>query len=205
MLPGSCVARHRRTRHANPSGVGVGRCKVRIALDSTNVSNGGFVSTAESWQKEQLSVAYIHAIATRAGYTVGVWNVDKDGVDVTLRSRGLMVDLQLKCTCSPIENNRGYSYPLDTKTYDKLRDPDRSAPGYLALMIAPPNVDHWILHDPKQLMLACHGYWARIQDRQDVATGDTKSITLPAGNVLDAAAMGNMFVDARQLIRRGAA
>lgn len=160
---------------------------------------------AESWQKEQFSVAYVHAIATRSRYTIHGWKVDKDGVDVTLRHRGLMVDMQLKCTCSPKLITGGFSFPLDTKTYDKLRDPERSAPGYLGLMIAPKNVDDWILQDPKKLLMACRGYWARIQDLQDPATGKTKSIQIPETNVLDGAAMANMFLDARHLVRRGVA
>lgn len=159
---------------------------------------------AASWQKEQLSVAFVHAIATRGGYTIGNWNVDKDGVDVTLRHRGLMVDLQLKCTCSPIQTREGYSYPLDASTYDKLRERERSAPGYLGLVIAPRDVEEWIKHDPKEVLLACHGYWARIQDRDDPATGETKSITLPDLQVLDTDAMAGMFADSLQLIRRAA-
>jgi hypothetical protein len=159
---------------------------------------------AASWQKEQLSVAFVHAIATRAGYTIGGWKVDKDGVDVTLRHGGLLVDMQLKCTCSPTQTQAGYTHSLDTKTYDKLRERDRSAPGYLGLVIAPKDVEEWVRHDPKELMLACHGYWARIQDREDPANGETKSITLPEFQVLDANAMAEMFIDSRDLVRRAA-
>jgi hypothetical protein len=159
---------------------------------------------AASWQKEQLSVAFVHAIATRAGYTIGSWRVDKDGVDMTLRDDGLLVDLQLKCTCSPTQTNAGYTYPLDAKTYDKLRKRDRSGPGYLVLVIAPKDVEEWIRHDPKELMLACHGYWARIQDREDPAAGQTKTITLPEFQILDRHAMVEMFVDSLEIIRRAA-
>ncbi|WP_226961805.1 MULTISPECIES: DUF4365 domain-containing protein [Streptomyces] len=67
---------------------------------------------ATSWQKEQVSRAFVHALATQGGYTICDWNVDKDGVDVTLRSRGLMVDIQLKCTQSPRTLRSGYSYDL---------------------------------------------------------------------------------------------
>lgn len=157
---------------------------------------------AESWQKEQFSVAYLHAIATRAGHTVARWNVDKDGVDATLRSRGLMVDLQLKCTSSPIKAGVGFSFPLDAATYDKLRHPDRSAPGYLALMIAPSDVDDWIVPQPEHLTLSCHAYWACIQGRTDAATGSTKSIALPSTNVLDSHALADMFATSLRMVRR---
>ena len=45
--------------------------------------------------KEQISKAYVLPVATKAGATIGERNVDKDGVDVTLRRRQLIVDLQL--------------------------------------------------------------------------------------------------------------
>lgn len=167
---------------------------------------GVTVPSPTSWQKEQFSIAYIHAVATRGGFTIGSWKVDKDGVDVTLRSNGLMVDMQLKCTCSPTTLQDGsYSFQLDTPTYDKLRSKDRSAPGYLGLMIAPNDVDEWLVHDPKRLLLACHGYWARIQDLEDPAVGDSKAIRIDPANVLDAPAMGDMFADARRLVRRAVA
>jgi hypothetical protein len=151
------------------------------------------LATAESWQKEQFSLAFVHAVATRAGCTIGEWKVDKDGVDVTVRLGGLMVDLQMKCTSSPTKTKAGYSYPLDTPTYDKLRDWKRSAPGYLGLVIAPPDFDSWIDHRPQQILMACHGYWACIQDRNDEAVGETKSISVEAANVFDAHSLRAMF------------
>ncbi len=45
---------------------------------------------AASWQKKQFSRAYLHALAAREGLPVGSWNVDKDGVDATLRRGALM-------------------------------------------------------------------------------------------------------------------
>jgi hypothetical protein len=36
------------------------------------------------------------AIATKGGHTLCDWNVDKDGVDVTIRSKALIVEIDLK-------------------------------------------------------------------------------------------------------------
>jgi len=171
----------------------------------TDESGARSVPEAASWQKEQFSLAFVHAVATRAGCTIADWKVDKDGVDVTLRQGGRMVDLQMKCTCVPRVTQAGYSFPLDTKTYDKLRDAERSAPGYLGLVIAPENIEDWIDHRPEEILMACHGYWAKIQDRSDPAVGDTKSITLSSDNVLDAAAIRDMLDFSLEMIRRGVA
>lgn len=81
--------------------------------------------------KERFSVAYIQALSACAGHVLGDCRPDKDGVDLTLRSSGLMVDLQLKCSQHPRKARRDYVYDLDVATYNRWRHPDRSAPGIL--------------------------------------------------------------------------
>jgi hypothetical protein len=105
-----------------------------------------------NWQKEQFSRAYLLAVATKGGYTLATWNVDKDGVDATVRCGALMVDLQLKCTQVPRKTGNEYAYDLDVSTYNKLRDPDRSAPGYLALVVVPEDLEEWVAHEPDRLL-----------------------------------------------------
>ncbi|MGM9467118.1 DUF4365 domain-containing protein [Streptomyces murinus] len=155
---------------------------------------------ATSWQKEQVSRAYVHVLATQGGYTICDWNVDKDGVDVTLRSRGLMVDIQLKCTQSPRIIRGGYSFDLDVETYNKLRDPERSAPGHLALLIVPPDIGRWVTHQPESIILACHGYWASLYGMGDANGSVSTAINLPEHQPLTVKAMGAMFDTARRLI-----
>jgi hypothetical protein len=157
---------------------------------------------ATSWQKEQVSRAYVHALATQGGYTIGEWNVDKDGVDVTLRSRGLMIDIQLKCTQNPRTTRDGFCFDLDIETYDKLRHPERSAPGHLALLIVPPDLGRWVTHQEDSIVLACHGYWASLQGMQAVG-GKTTTIRLPRQQELTAKAMGTMFDAARRMALGG--
>ncbi|MFE3626092.1 DUF4365 domain-containing protein [Streptomyces goshikiensis] len=156
-------------------------------------------SEVTSWQKEQVSRAYVHALATQGGYTICDWNVDKDGVDVTLRSRGLMVDIQLKCTQSPRVVRSGYSFDLDVETYDKLRDPERSAPGHLALLIVPPDIGRWVIHQPDSIVLSCHGYWASLYGLGKATGTSSTAISLPEHQELTAKAMGSMFDAARRM------
>ena len=61
-------------------------------------------------QKQQLSVAYVHAVAAHAGYTCQVQVVDEDSVDVLIAASGYVHDravlrsprleVQLKATSS---------------------------------------------------------------------------------------------------------
>ncbi|WP_258543885.1 DUF4365 domain-containing protein [Streptomyces ipomoeae] len=158
---------------------------------------------ATSWQKEQISRAYVHAIASQGGYTVGDWNVDKDGVDVTLRDRGLMVDIQLKCTESPRTVRGGYSFDLDIETYNKLRSTERSAPGHLVLLVVPPNLELWVTQHQDSVVLACHGYWACLHGREAANSSATTAISLPQEQQLTAKSMRSMFDMARSILLSG--
>jgi hypothetical protein len=155
---------------------------------------------AETWQKEQISCAYLHAIAAREGLTVASWNVDKDGVDATIRRGGPMVDIQLKCTQRARTVGDAHSFDLDVATYDKLRAADRSAPGYLAMVIVPPDIDSWLEHKDEELLLRCKAYYACIQDSPDVEDQSTIAIRLPFKNRLDGKALELMIEHSRQRV-----
>lgn len=151
------------------------------------------MSSPESWQHEQISCAFILAVATRAGYTLSDWKVDKDGVDVTIRRGGLMVDMQLKCSYSARSVRDGYAFDLDIATYNKLRHPDRSAPGYLGLVVVPPDLETWIIHNEEEVLLRCVGYYAQIQGRGEARTEKTTAIHLPRRQLINGPGLDEMF------------
>jgi Domain of unknown function (DUF4365) len=160
----------------------------------------GRVTDAESTQKEQFSEAYVLAVATQANVTIGKWNVDKDGVDVTLRRGARMVDLQLKCTRNARNVRDDFVFDLDVPTYDKLVDPDRSVPAFLTLMIVPPDVEHWLQHQPEDLLMRCHGYWVGMPVGTKVTAGTKTALHLPRHNRLDATALEHMFEESRRFV-----
>ncbi|MGW0108677.1 DUF4365 domain-containing protein [Streptomyces cellulosae] len=161
------------------------------------------MSDAASWQKERASYAHLLWLATQAGYRMADWTPDIDGVDATLRDGGLMVDLQLKCTMRPRVVDGDYAFDLDVATYNKLRDPLRSAPGYLALMVIDPDVEKWIVHEPQGVRLAVQGYWAMLQDEPPPVGKSRTAIRLPREQVLDGAALNAMFDFSREMAQFG--
>lgn len=163
------------------------------------------MADAESSQKEQFSRAYVLAVATQANVTIGTWNVDKDGVDVTLRRGARMVDLQLKCTRSARNVQGNFVFDLDVPTYDKLVHPDRSVPAFLTLMIVPPDVELWLHHRPEDLLMRCHGYWAAMPVGAQVSAGTKTAIHLPRQNRLDGSALEHMFEESRRFVPPGTA
>ncbi|MCP8710242.1 DUF4365 domain-containing protein [Streptomyces sp. AC04842] len=165
------------------------------------------MGVADSWQQEQVSLAYVAALATRGGYTLGKWEVDKDGVDLSIkRSDGLTFELQMKCTYSPklIAQGEAYSYDLDVPTYDKLRAPTRTSVGFLGLVVVPRDLEEWMIHDEYELTLRCSGYWAKIQDAPASDNSSTKAIHLPAIQRLDLPGFEEMFSHAWQRLMFGA-
>jgi hypothetical protein len=153
---------------------------------------------AASWQKEEISRAYLHAIAAREGCTIGDWRVDKDGVDATLRRRKWMIDVQLKCTQDLRVSDGSYAFDLDVPTYNKLRGTDVSAPGYLFVMKVPKEIEDWIhLHPDEHLLLRCIAFYARIYGRPPTNNQASITIRLPFSNRLNGEALDVMFEHSR--------
>ncbi|WP_221348775.1 DUF4365 domain-containing protein [Streptomyces beigongshangae] len=153
-----------------------------------------------SWQQEQISLAYLSAVATRAGATSATWNVDKDGVDVTLKRNHILVEFQMKCTFSPtiLGDGETYAFDLDIQTYDALRERERSAAGYLGLVVVTKDVGEWLAHDSETLLMHCSGYYAQIQNLPEVVGQETKRIHLPKAQRIDQAGMEDVFTYAHK-------
>jgi hypothetical protein len=63
-------------------------------------------------RKEELSKAYLAALAARLGFKLGSWSQDDDCIDVTIGAAGKLgggtlsspkLDIQLKCTSNPAQ------------------------------------------------------------------------------------------------------
>jgi hypothetical protein len=158
------------------------------------------VAKPTSWQQEQISLAYLSAVATRAGATSAAWNVDKDGVDVTLKRNHILVEFQMKCTFAPnlLGDGETYTFDLDIQTYDALRERERSAAGFLGLVVVSRDLDDWLAHDEETLLMHCSGYYARIQNLPPVVGQETKRIHLPKAQRIDLAGMDDIFAYAHK-------
>ncbi|MEU2160398.1 DUF4365 domain-containing protein [Streptomyces sp. NPDC019208] len=148
-----------------------------------------------TWQQEQISLAYVLGVATQANATIASWNVDKDGVDVTLKRDHCLVELQMKCTFDPqlLADGTTRTFDLDVATYDKLRGPRRTAAGYLGLVVVPRDVDTWLVHDSESVLMRCAGFYAQIQDLPEAKGNSYKTIRLPNAQRLNIHGLDAMF------------
>lgn len=144
----------------------------------------------------ELSYAYLHAIASRAGiiceYTAR--HSAEAGVDAVLRVKGKLdpqsvftqftVDIQLKATKkAPVEQNGRYSFALKAKNYDELRSVNTGAPQMLIVLFLPADAETWLTHSEECLLSRRCAYWVSL--RGGLPTDlDSKTIYIPRANML---------------------
>jgi hypothetical protein len=125
----------------------------------------------ENEQKQQLSIAYLHAVASAAGYACYVPCVDDDSVDRTIAARGKVqgilesprIDVQLKSVVhEPLTAaEKGFSYPLRRKSYDELRGV-RMVPRLLVALLLPADPDRWVEPGHEQMVSRYAAYYASL-------------------------------------------
>ena len=134
-------------------------------------------------QKEQFSIAYVHAVASGAGFKLSRCDVDDDSIDVQITadrkfgtSRSApQVGLQAKCTDTDDGVGDAISYFLKLKNYDDLRDERVHVPRILVVLCVPKDVSQWLSQTPDQMVVRRCAYWVSIRGSADAAneTGRT--------------------------------
>lgn len=148
-------------------------------------------------QKEQFSLAYVHAVASASGFNLGRFEVDDDSVDVVLKARGLVenvrsphLELQLKCTQNLAEHDEGWTFPLKRKNYEDLRPTDLHVPKLLVVLRVPSNPSDWITQSTEEMVLRHCAFW-RCLYGEPAMPDEKKSITVtvPRKNVFNVAGL----------------
>lgn len=180
---------------------GIGRCagpRVRevtlsaSTFPSTHASGVPYGQLYESACKEQVSLAYAHAVATAARCSLEVVKVDHQTVDATVRQTAVhdlwdlvTLDIQMKCTSQKkIVKADHIAFPIDTKYYDQLRSTRRQGDIILVVMIVPPEIDKWVRQTETDLHLSHVAYWVSLRGMPDVSTEST-TVRIPRTNVFD--------------------
>jgi hypothetical protein len=150
---------------------------------------------ADNDVKSELSYAYLHAVAARAGCECHVAQRHSDGMGVDARLfveevfappsplRRFTVELQLKATSTPLNLNRGrYAFRLPIDQYDKLRTTDTESPQLLLVLQLPPQPADWLKCSPRALTLKGCAYWASLYDAPASPNEAYQTVYLPKGN-----------------------
>lgn len=148
--------------------------------------------------ESELSYAYIHAVAAKAGMEcVGSGrHSDNRGIDATINGWGLetgtyknsaSVHIQLKATVSvPSVKNNALAYFMDdVGRYDDLRSVHYQIPRILVVLFLPKNKEQWLQISNEQLILKRCAYWTSLLDAPVSANKSGQTIYLPQSQVFN--------------------
>ncbi|BBU62346.1 hypothetical protein MSC49_22810 [Methylosinus sp. C49] len=151
-------------------------------------------------REEDLSRAYVQAIAAMAGYQTAEFKPDRDGTDIQIRAGGSMrpsLDIQLKATINLGESKDGkFSYALKRRNYDLLREPTL-VPNILVLLALPSDRVEWLTVAPEQLVIRRCAYWASLKGLPESANKETVTMYLDDEKRFDVESLKALMEQAR--------
>jgi hypothetical protein len=138
----------------------------------------------------ELSYAYLHAVASKMGFSCeyGSRHLDGAGVDATITEDGrrlaedsvltsFSIDVRLKATYQDLPEQDGWlSYGLTVPHYDKLRLEEVASPRLLVLLRLPANPEEWLQISEDAMIARRCAYWASL--RGAPASGNRQSQTV---------------------------
>lgn len=161
------------------------------------------ISTLPNDVKERLSIAYITAIAARAGCQVTIAAIDKQSIDATIRpiqGRKFSIDLQLKATSQKCIEGDHVNFNLPINNYDMLRDVHCTAPHYLVILVLDPDDALWLVSDDESLILRRCAYWVDLRGKPPSTNTTSIKISIPRVNRFDVEALVKMLHSALSMI-----
>jgi len=161
----------------------------------------------ENEQKQQLSLAYLHAVASAAGYSCYLPYVDDDSVDRALAAHGKIpgllessrIDLQLKSMVRDAltEDEAAFTYRLRKKNYDDLRGV-HMVPRLLVVLLLPRSPVKWVEVSHQELLSRYAAYYLSLSGMPAKINVSTITVTLPRRNLLSVANLRHLMAQASQ-------
>jgi hypothetical protein len=162
----------------------------------------------ENEQKQQFSIAWVHAVAARAGYACQGTLVDDDSVDVTLAARGYVhhqavvrsprLEVQLKATAQQdLLRQDHVAFPLSVKNYNELHEPSM-VPRLLVVLFLPPTLDEWLEQSEEHMISRRCAYWRSLLGEPEVTTDRTTTVGVPRTNCLTVEGLRGLMQRAAQ-------
>lgn len=145
-------------------------------------------------RKEQLSQAYVAALAAACGYSISIPNIDRDSIDIQVSSgssRRASVQFQLKATSSPVWSGNDLIFQLKQKNYNDLVV-ERQVPLLLAVMVLPPQEADWLHVSAQELVLRRCVWWHSLIREPSTDQG-SKQVVISGVNVLDQPALSDLI------------
>lgn len=146
--------------------------------------------------ESELSYAYLHAVASKAGFACQVTNrlSDKSSIDAEVRVlermtndsilTDFMIDIQLKATYKKLNiNNKNYSFSLPINQYDNLRAEGSSNQKLLVVLSLPTDESEWLSCNEEELVLKRCAYWVSLRGARTIDNSTSITIYIPKANL----------------------
>lgn len=158
--------------------------------------------------QEELSKAYIQAVASYAGYSFQHIDRDNDGVDTIIKSNSkpspesilmsVSLEIQLKACCSnnslSINENGDLVYDLKARNYNILVNTHRQLDIILVLLWLPEEKDQWLIHSVDNLLIKKCAYWVSLKGEEETNNTGTKRIVIPRLNVFSPTTLHEIMI-----------
>ena len=153
-------------------------------------------------QKEGLSLAYVRALAARAGLSTSVPEPDRDSVDLRIMAHGLRrpaLDLRLKATTHLPEVRSGsLPFRLSVKNHRDLCV-ETQTPRLLIVLELPKDESRWMTVTTDELILRRRAYWLSLQQEHQGSTDQqTVTVHVPEADVFNVEALKSLVEQSRR-------
>ncbi|MFM2167700.1 MAG: hypothetical protein RIS79_2071 [Verrucomicrobiota bacterium] len=155
------------------------------------------MATTQQDIEARLSYAYLHAVASHAGYVCrpATPDEDKEGIDAVVTAYGIFpgtwrtqvtINIQLKATIkTPADDGSHLSYFLQVvRRYDKLREDHREPVRLLVVLFLPEKHDDWLSCNEEQLVLKRCAYWGSLRNAPESTNGTGQTVKIPKDQIL---------------------
>lgn len=151
------------------------------------------ITTSQTDVQERLSLAYLFAVAARAGCEILEPKVDRNCIDAIIRpisGAAVQIDVQMKATSQDLRlaTSPVISFPLEVNRYDLLRRTDAIMPQLLLVYEMPPTPALWLNINSTETTLRHLAYWVDLRSEPAV-TSSTTQVHVPLSNRFDSAAI----------------
>lgn len=159
--------------------------------------------------KAELSYAYLHAIASRAGFSCAISNRhgDNAGIDAVISAYGQLapdstltdfsLEVQLKATAKPRRTTKQrpdrFSHVLEVPHYDKLRKTTTEAQRIMVVLYLPKQDHLWLNHSEYALVARRCAYWVSLRGAAASSNNSNQTVYVPTMNVFSVTALRTLM------------
>lgn len=145
-----------------------------------------------TWRMQEMSFAYVKAVAAAADCAVDEVRVDRDSVDLGLRwkanagvFRSPRLEVQAKSTHQRCIYGDHVRYALKKKNYEELADTGLTVPKILVVFVMPRNIEDWVSHSEDELALRRCAYWMSLYGYPPIGERRSRIVHVPRNQVFD--------------------